>query len=112
MPGGYVTIMGYSNATHSKRINYFSSPNLVYNGSVTGHEWADVRKAHLKRKHTMSLHGDESGKCPRYQWCPIQMQRPVQPTPVSVRTTDQKSLCSRLLKHSRYFYDFKSIRPI
>ncbi len=63
MPGGYVTVMAYTNDAFNKRILYFSSPLLTVHGVKTGTTERDVRRAHVERKAIVSVIGDESGTC-------------------------------------------------
>jgi hypothetical protein len=58
--------MAYTKTGFTKRINYFSSPVLTYNGVnpvKTGTATRDVRRVHLERRGNMAAIGDESGTC-------------------------------------------------
>jgi hypothetical protein len=53
-----------TNTTYPTWINYFSSPDLTYNGQQGGAaNLQDNKRTHMERKLAMSQLGDESASC-------------------------------------------------
>ena len=64
IPGGYRSIMGYNYPGHSFRVNYYSNPNVNYQGSASGTSSANNAKVISDNRFAMAAVGDESGSCP------------------------------------------------
>ena len=60
---GYGTMMAYTTADFPTTISYMASPSLRFEGSPTGTETADCRRAHYERVRHMSGWGLEDQDC-------------------------------------------------
>ena len=65
--GGYIepryrTIMAYPKSGYS-RVNYYSSPDVYYQGVVTGSATEDNARVIRENRFGFAAVGDESGKC-------------------------------------------------
>ena len=62
-PGAVRSIMAYNRAGE-KRINYYSSPRVMFNGSPTGTVESDNARALTRLRFAVSSIGDETEQCP------------------------------------------------
>ena len=61
-PGLYRSIMAYSTAGE-KRVNYYSSPLIKYQGYATGTSTADNARTLVENRFAVAAIGDESMSC-------------------------------------------------
>lgn len=64
---GYRTIMSYYAVGHRTRVNYWSSPDIIFpvTGTPTGVAGISDNARNLaQNRFTVSAYGDESGNCP------------------------------------------------
>ena len=60
---GYRTIMTYHHPHYVHRVNYFSSPNVIVNGSPTGDADADMVRFLNENNANMAAVGDQTWAC-------------------------------------------------
>jgi len=59
----YMTIMAYEHGPHIWPVNYYSAPNVYYNGILTGSELLNSARVLRENRFAMAAIGDESGSC-------------------------------------------------
>eukprot|EP00095_Tigriopus_kingsejongensis_P011820 maker-scaffold423_size175618-snap-gene-0.9 protein:Tk11820 transcript:maker-scaffold423_size175618-snap-gene-0.9-mRNA-1 annotation:"hypothetical protein" len=72
---GYRTIMSYGRSGYNRRINYFSGPNIVYQGIRTGDESHDNARLLTEKRFIISQIGDESVQCPADGISPVELRQ-------------------------------------
>merc|ERR1712180_54042 len=58
-----MTIMAYGHGKNTQEINYYSAPNIYYNGILTGSELLNNARVLRENRFAMAAYGDESGSC-------------------------------------------------
>merc|ERR1719167_457480 len=58
-----MTIMAYPHEGNTREINYYSAPNVYYNGIVTGSELLNNARVLREHRFAVAAIGDESGSC-------------------------------------------------
>merc|ERR1711962_425460 len=58
-----MTIMAYGHGQNTQEINYYSAPNVYYNGILTGSELLNNARVLRENRFAMAAVGDESGSC-------------------------------------------------
>jgi len=58
-----MTIMAYGHKQNNQEINYYSAPNVYYNGILTGSELLNNARVLRENRFAMAAVGDESGSC-------------------------------------------------
>ena len=59
----YRTIMAYNKNGHNTRVNYYSSPTVYFQGSVTGSDTEDTARVIKENRFGFAAVGDESETC-------------------------------------------------
>jgi len=77
--GGYIepkyrSIMAYHKTGYSRRVNYYSSPSVFYNGEVTGSETEDNARVIKENRFGFAAVGEETGSCGASQ--PVTTEEP------------------------------------
>ena len=71
-----VTCFSYSGDGYKKRINYYSNPDVSFNGMPTGVvDEADNHRVFTEHRFDQAARGDESGKCGTYEVVDTTIQR-------------------------------------
>merc|ERR1712243_122037 len=58
-----MTIMAYGHKQNNQEINYYSAPNIYYNGILTGSELLNSARVLRENRFAMAAIGEESGSC-------------------------------------------------
>merc|ERR1711962_1260723 len=58
-----MTVMAYPHEGNTQEINYYSAPNVYYNGIVTGSELLNNARVLREHRFAVAAIGDESGSC-------------------------------------------------